>query len=137
MGKIKIKNRVRAGFDLRIYLDDHVICILPSGGEFGFELPSGHHKLRAKERVFGSKDFSFTIFNKDKRVFTVSNTNTSKIFLLSLFILLSLMAWIYFTNSFSKDLFPRIFTITGIIAFAFYLFVSRNNAFVIREEGVH
>jgi hypothetical protein len=137
MGKIKIKNRVRIGYDIRIYLDDHIMCVLPSGGEFDFDIPTGEHKLRAKERVYGSKDFSFTIFNKDERVFTVSKSNTDNFFLLSMYILLAIMGGIFFSYSFSKDNFPGTFAITGLIIFVFYIFVFRNNSFVIREESIN
>ncbi len=138
MGKIKIKNRERGlttGYDMRIYLDNNLICLLLSGGEFELDVPPGPHKLRVKESVFGSKDYSFTIFNKEDRVFIVTKSNTGNIFLISSYILLALLGGIFFSNSFKAELFPGVFAISGLILVVFYLFVFRNDAFVIREEG--
>jgi hypothetical protein len=131
MPKIRIacKQRLIGGYDIRIYLDDQIIDILPPNETKEFDLTTGEHKLKAKWRFFGSKDYSFTLFNKDSRSFTISENYVWNIlFIIFITIIAALEAISAQNKGVSLGL-----IILGLI---YFLLIRRNSFLKIKEEGL-
>jgi hypothetical protein len=125
MPKIRIVCKLR---DLRIYLDDRIIGILPPNESKEFDLPAGEHKLKAKFNFWGSKDYSFTLFNKDNRSFTISkNYVWGILFIIFITALAALHALTLQNNGVSIGLI--------IIGLIYFLLIRRNSFLKIKEEG--
>ena len=125
MPKIRIVCKLR---DLRIYLDDRKIGILPPNETREIDLPAGEHKLKAKLGFYGSKDYLFTLFNKERRSFTISK-NYVWIILFIIFITI-IIALKTFTAQ-NKGLLLG-FIVIGLV---YFLLIRRNSFYKIKEEG--
>lgn len=130
MPKIRLacKPRSLRNYDLRIYLDDQIIGILPLKETKEFDLPAGEHKLKVKWKFFGSKDYSFTLFNKNSRSFTISKNYVWNIlFIIFITIITALKT---FTAQ-NKGLLLG-FIVIGLV---YFLLIRRNSFLIIKEDG--
>lgn len=130
MPKIRLacKPRSLRNYDLRIYLDDQIIGKLPLNETREIDLPAGEHKLKAKLGFYASKDYLFTLFNKERRSFTISK-NYVWIILFIIFITI-IIALKTFTAQ-NKGLLLG-FIVIGLV---YFLLIRRNSFLKIKEDG--
>jgi hypothetical protein len=130
MPKIRISNKQRllSAFNLIIYLDDRIIGILPLNETREFELPAGEHKIKAKWSGFGSKDYSFTLYNRDIRSFTImKNYVWDILFIIFITAVAALQALTLQNKGVSLGLI--------FIGLIYFLLIRRNSFLKIKEDG--
>jgi hypothetical protein len=117
---------------IEIYLNGQSIGYFPKGRGKQIDLPVGQHQLKAKSRLYGSREFNLTLFNKKKRMFVVS-TNKFLIFPVFIFISIEVFLDIFRKNFVLED---KLFFITPVLAgmIALYYFtIGRKNCLIIKE----
>jgi len=115
---------------VEVVLDGKSLGYLSPGVRRDFDLPAGEHKLRLKMSWYKSKEYSFTLFNKEKKSVVIA-TNYG---LLSIhIILLTLIEWLI-----RKNHMPGY-----ILLITFFLFIwiftilfNRGNYIIIKEENL-
>jgi len=138
MPKINVISKrewIMSRYDMKVYLDGKIMGYLPLGTRKEFDIPVGEHKLKAKLGFYGSRDFSFTVFNKDIRSFTIS---INKSFMVPILILISVVAVIQISTaeSFKKgDLYSGICSALVVLVLAYFLFIGRNAYLKVKEDG--
>jgi hypothetical protein len=127
MPKIRIACKARWSYDLRIYLDDQIIGILPLNETREIDLPAGEHKLKAKLGFYGSKDYLFTLFNKERRSFTISKNYVWIILFISFITIITALKT--FTAQNKGVLLGFI-----VIGLVYFLLIRRDSFLKIKEE---
>jgi hypothetical protein len=128
MPKIRIACKARWSYDLRIYLDDQIIGKLPLNETREIDLPAGEHKLKAKLGFYGSKDYLFTLFNKERRSFTISKNYVWIILFISFLIFIAALQALSAQNK-------GVSLVLIIIGLIYFLLIRRNSFLKIKEEG--
>jgi hypothetical protein len=116
---------------IEIFLDGKSLGYFPKGVLKEIDLAAGEHKLKAKMRWYRSKDFYFTLFNKERKSFVVSTNKVVFIPIVLLFIIYALSE--IFTKSHELMLF--VMHALAVIIAAYIFIFSRNNYLIIKEEG--
>lgn len=74
-----------------IFLDGQKMGYLSNGESIEFDAPAGQHKLRVKMGRLRSKDFNYTVYNKENKSFTVSRNQIIGMIIIILIFLVTFM----------------------------------------------
>ena len=117
---------------IEIYLNGKSIGYFPKGRSKQIDLPAGQHQLKAKSRLYGSREFDLTLFNKEKRLFVVS-TNKFLIFPVFILIFIDILLDIFQKNFMLEHKWSFISpALAGMIAL-YYFTIGRRNCLIIKE----
>lgn len=117
---------------VEVILDGKSLGYILSGVSRDFDFPSGEHKMRLKMRWYKSKEYNFTLFNKEKKTVVIA-TNYR---LLSLHIIvLTLIEWL--GKYYKKNHMPgyKFLIVLFLAAWVFTIIFNRGNYIIIKEEN--
>lgn len=75
---IRSEEKTNSLANMILILNGQSLAIIGNGEIKEFDVPAGRHKLKAKIDSYGSKNFLFSIVEKETKVFTLSNNKANE-----------------------------------------------------------
>ena len=118
---------------IEIFLNGKNIGNLSKCIETGIEIPAGKHKIAANMKNFRSRDYYFTIFNKEnKSIFITTNKGSITPFIIYTLVEIFLVG---FAGRLNLDhRLTRMIPLIGAFLWVFFIVIGRKSFLKIEEE---
>ena len=117
-----------------IYMNGQRIGYISNGETKEFEVTVGQHKLKIKMGRFGSKDYNYTIYSKEIKLFTISRDKVRSNVILILMIIAAIVQSILTMRFRSPHITTFFFTAFLTLLVIYYQTIGRYTYLIIKES---